>query len=315
LTAGRPSPARLYALIAFMVFSWALNFVVGKVALREIPPLVLPGLRIGLAAIILLPLYFASPRQRWDWADAPKLALIGICGITLNQFFFIAGLSRTSVAHSAVIIALTPILVLVMAAAVGQERMTLAKMIGMAIALGGIAALHISSKTSSVATPIGDLYAFLGTLAFSIFAVVGKALTPRYGSIAVNTLAYCLGAVTLGPLAWFERASFNPSHVSAAAWWSVFYMALCPSVIAYLIYYYALRYIPASRLSTFTYAQPILATLLGVVLLGEPLTFSVVAGGVLVLAGVWIAERGQSPKPALAALDPEAVEVPGDTTV
>ena len=291
---SRPSPARLYALILFMVLSWALNFVIGKVALREIPAMVLPGMRIGLAALCLVPVYLwdarRGPRQRWTWADAPQLAIVSVCGITFNQFFFIAGLSRTSVGHSAVIIALTPMLVLALAAVAGQERITPAKVAGMTIALAGVGALQVSKSSAAAATPLGDLYAFVGTLAFSLYVVAGKALSTRYGSIAVNTFAYWVGALTLGPLAWFERSSFRLSYLSAAAWWSLAYMAVFPSVIAYLIYYHALAYMPASRVSMFTYAQPILATLLGFALLGEPVTPSLVTGGALVLAGVWVAE-------------------------
>src|SRR6516225_3357088 len=111
----RPSAVILYGMIAFMIVSWALNFVVGKIALREFPPLVLPGVRIAIAFLFFVPIYFWDRRRRgphpFRRADAGKLILVGVSGITFNQFFFIAGLDRTSVAHMAVFISLTPVLV------------------------------------------------------------------------------------------------------------------------------------------------------------------------------------------------------------
>jgi drug/metabolite transporter (DMT)-like permease len=290
-----PSATRLYAMIAFMIVSWALNFVIGKVALREIPALVLPGLRIALAAICFIPIYVwdrrrtpPRPLQPGDWW---KLLIVSLCGITFNQFFFIAGLSRTSVAHMAVFISLTPVLVLLIAAAIGQERITAPKLIGMLVAMAGVLSIELSQSDSTIATPLGDLYAFLGTFAFSIYTVAGKDVASRYGSIPMNTLSYGIGAITLLPVSWIGRGSFHFSQVSAAGWWSLIYMVVFSSVFAYLIYYYALIYIPASRVAAFTYAEPVLAAFLGFLLLSEPITWVLAIGGLLVLIGVWVAER------------------------
>jgi drug/metabolite transporter (DMT)-like permease len=292
---AQPSAARLYGMVAFMIVSWALNFVIGKVALREIPALVLPGLRIAMATLCLVPIYLwdarRGPRQRFVRADAPKLLLVALCGITFNQFFFIAGLSRTSVGHMAVFISISPVLVLVLAAMTGQERITIPKVAGMVVAMAGVLALETSRGDAGVATPIGDFYAFLGTLAFSIYTVAGKDLASRYGSIPMNMLAYTVGTVTLLPLTWRERSSFEWTRVSATAWLSLLYMVIFSSVIAYLIYYHALAHIPASRVAAFTYAEPVLAAALGYMLLAEPVTWALAAGGMLVLGGVWIAER------------------------
>ena len=68
-------------------------------------------------------------------------------------------------------------------------------------------------------------------------------------------------------------------------------MALFPSVICYLIYYYALTYIPASRVAAFNYLQPVLATLMAVIALGERVTWPLVAGGAVIFSGVYLTER------------------------
>ena len=291
------SPVFLYVLIFLMVAFWSGNYIVGKIALREFSPLMLAGLRIGFAGVTMLPIY--AWERRSAHAQAPgrehivRLLVLGLFGVTLNQLFFIIGLSGTSVAHSSIIIGLTPILVLILARLRGLERITPAKATGMAIALAGVGVLRIFEPTSaSGATALGDFFTFLTGLCFAIFTVFGKEETRLHSSITVNTFAYVGGGVALAPVTFWEASRHSVAHISTAAWMSALYMALFSSVIAYLIYYYALTRISASRVSAFSYLQPVFATAMGVALLGEHLSASVIAGGLVILAGVYLAERG-----------------------
>ncbi len=285
----------LYALIACMVFVWSANFIVGKIALRHFPALLLAGMRAAVAAALLVPAYFWQRRgkpEKWSLEDLPGLVWLGLFGVALNQFLFVMGLSRTSVAHSAIISGLSPILVLTIASIVGLERFTSRKVAGMMAALMGVAVLKSFERTSSGATWMGDLFIFLGGVSFALFTVFGKRATLRHDSITVNTFAYVGGALALSPVTIWAGWNFSFAQVGINGWLALAYMALFPSVIAYLIYYYALTRIAATRLSTFSYLQPLLATTMGVALLGEPLTAPVIAGGAVIFGGVYLAERG-----------------------
>jgi drug/metabolite transporter (DMT)-like permease len=214
-------------------------------------------------------------------------------GVTLNQVFFIAGLSRTSVAHAAIIIGLTPMQVLVIAWLRGQERITARKAAGMAIALAGVAVLKaFEPAAGNGATVLGDFVVLLGGLCFALFTVFGKEVTAQYSTITMNTYAYVGGGLALLPLTLWEAARAPLAHVSAGAWVAAVYMALFPSVLAYLIYYHALAHMTATRVSAFSYLQPVFASIMGVAILGESLAAPVVAGGAVILGGVYLAERG-----------------------
>lgn len=286
----------LYALILLMVAFWSGNYIIGKIALREFPPLLLAGLRIGFAGIFMLPLYAWERFNRsegWLPPDMRRLLILGVFGVTLNQLFFVVGLSATSVAHSAIIIGMTPILVLILAGLRRQEQMTSRKVAGMGIALAGVAVLKVFEPAAgSGATWLGDFFTFLTALCFAIFTVFGKEVTKLHSTIVVNTVAYVAGGIALAPLTLWQAERHSMAHISAAAWLSLIYMALFPSVIAYLIYYYALSHIAASRVSAFSYLQPVFATAMGVALLGESLSLSVIAGGLVIFSGVLLAERG-----------------------
>jgi drug/metabolite transporter (DMT)-like permease len=132
----------------------------------------------------------------------------------------------------------------------------------------------------------------LAALSFALFTVFGKEVTAQYSTITMNTYAYVSGAVVLLPLTLWEAARAPLAHVSAGGWLAAIYMALFPSVIAYLIYYHALAHMTASRLSAFSYLQPVFAAIMGVAILGESLGAPEIAGGLVILAGVYTAERG-----------------------
>ncbi len=291
-----PSHWRLYSLIGLMTFLWALNFIVAKFAVRQIPPLMAAGLRTGLAGILILPIYFWERKTKgvaaWTKADVPMLMFLGMFGVALNQLFFVLGISRTSVAHAAIMIGITPILVLAIASAIGQESLSAGKLLGMALALAGVVALQFSPSKGAVTTVAGDFFVFLASVTFALFTVMGKRVVGNFSSITINTFAYVGGGLFLLPLTLWQSVGFPFRQLSWATWASVLYMAAFPSVLCYLIYYYALTYIPASRVSAFSYLQPLLATLLAIPLLGENPTTSLVAGGCLVLVGVFVAERG-----------------------
>ena len=291
----------LYGLIFLMIFFWSANYVVGKVALREFPPLLLSGVRVTMAGAIMLPIYCL--RERFSGASRQPalrlrewglLAVLGFFGVALNQLFFVVGLGRTTVAHASIIVSLGPMLVLLIACSMKLERLTARKLTGMTIAIGGVAVLKIfqDSRTTAHATWFGDVFVFLSTLAFALFTVFGKPVTHRYSSITVNMVAYVSGAIALAPMTIWQASLFPLSRITPGAWLCAAYMALFPSVAAYLIFYYALTHIAASRVASFSYLQPVFATLMAVLILDERLTAPVITAGLAILAGVYITERG-----------------------
>lgn len=243
-----------------MIFFWSLNFVIVKIALREIPPLLLTTLRAAAAAIILLGIFVARRRWRpptaWTMRDILLLLVLGVFGVALNQGFFILGLSWTSVTHSAILVGLTPVQVLLLAAVTGQERLTSRKLIGLTVALAGVAILQISHDGNAAPSIAGDVCILLSGFAFAVYTVGGKHLTARHhDSVTINTFAYMGSTVVLAPVILWQPVDF--AAIGASAWLSVAYIAIFPSVVSYLIYSYALAHIEASRVSAGSYLQPL----------------------------------------------------------
>ena len=298
---------RLYALVALMVVGWTGNYIAGKISLQTFPPVLLSCLRMSMAGLMILPAFWWERRQpgahTWTLGDVPRLVILGVFGIALNQFLFVVGLSRTNLAHSSILANTTPILILLLAGVRGLERLTKWKLTGVMVALTGVVLLCLfDTRPQGEVTLAGDVLTFGGALAFSIFTVLGKPLTKRYGAITMNTFAYTGGALLMAPLTLWQSAEFNFRAVPLTAWAAVFYMALVSSVICYLIYHYALTRMEASHLAAFSYLQPLLAIVFGVIVLHEHVTLGLVVSGAVIFGGVCITERPDALHPLDAVI-------------
>lgn len=289
-----PSTA-LYGWLALLLALWSTNFIFTKYALRELPLSLVIGLRYVFSAACMLPLVALGrgnptwQARGWTWKDTPALLGVGLLGLVGNQVLFVIGISMTSVAHAAVITALSPVLVLTGAGITGIERITPLRIAGLVIAACGVVVLQFSRGASGGAHWSGDLVMVASVVVFAAFNLLGKPMAERFGSLKMNAFAYAAAGVLAVPLVaggWSDGA-----HASALAWIGVVYMAVCSSVAGYLIYAHALRHLPASRVSVVVYLQPLLASLLAIVLLGERPGAGFLPAAALVLSGVYTTER------------------------
>jgi len=311
---GAPSRARLYGLLAVMLGIWAANFIFAKVAVRTAPPVLVACLRTVLSGLLMIPVYRVVSRRHLDpvlrpftLRDVPRMALVGVLGIVGNQFAFVLALSTTSVAHGAIVGATSPVLVLIGAAALGREKLRVRKVLGMLASVAGVAVLQFGRVPSGHSSPVGDAVMLGNAALFAGFSLLGKPLLEEVGSLAVNAVAYWGGALLALPYAVFGLVRVGPAQLGLAAWAGVLYMAVAPSIVGYLIYAHALRYLPSSRVASVTYLQPVLATLLAVALLGERPGLGYAFGALVILGGVWLVQSPSAPRRTVPLSPPQAL--------
>lgn len=294
---GKTAPHKTAAEVLMLVttFCWASNIVAGKEALRGFSPLALAQLRMSVAALLYGALFLL-------WRERPKLhmtrrqwlllGLMGLTGITLNQICFLGGLARTSVAHTGLIQAVGPIMVLLLSAFIGREAPTLQNCGGMAIAFAGVAVL-LTGKSGSEngAHWSGDLILLAAGASFAFYTILMKDVACDYDALTLSMLVFGLGAALLTPFCLGSVAAVDWQHIPIRAWVGLAYMVVFGSVVAYLIYAFALSILSASKAAAFAYLQPVIAVGLGVWLIGERITSGAIAGGALILLGVYLTER------------------------
>ncbi len=278
-----------------MLVMWCFNYLAGKTALRYMDGFTLAVFRVELATLVILPIYlFRKNRKRVGAADLWTFAYLGFLLVVVNQVCFTVGLGRTTSGHSSLVLAVGPILVLLLACAMKLETLTASKAIGIAIAFTGavILATEQGLDIHHSATLAGDLITFAGSAGFSIYVVLGKKVAREYDSITMNTFCLLTGAILLLPLAIRQGIRLDWRSVPWQGWAGLFYMAAISSVAAYVLFYWALRHMDASRVAAVNYFQPVGVILLAAIILGERPTAHLLSGGALILLGVYLAERG-----------------------
>jgi drug/metabolite transporter (DMT)-like permease len=289
-----PTPTVAFLAIGLTTFLWGVNYTIAKMAVAEIHPLAVALARVLVATPIF---FFALARHaggRRLRAEELRLALpLGLTGVFANQIFFITGIRRTTPAHSSLMVALLPIVVLILAAILLGERLRPLKVTGVIVALGGIVIISLrGSGGGNGPTLTGDLLTLGGVCAFAYYTVAGKRVIPRLGVLRSTALSFLIGGALMIPLTLPAALGQDWSSISPRAWLALAYVVLFSTVLCYFLYYWALSGIESGKVAAFTYLQPVIAGTVSHLLLGETIQGHFLLGGAAVLLGVFLAEKG-----------------------
>lgn len=276
-------------------FCWAANIVAIKEALDGFSALATAQLRVTGAAILFMAIHFlrrARPMPRLNRREWGFIVLVAMSGVALNQLFFVGGIARSSVAHTGLIVALGPIMVLVLSVVMRLEVLTIPKFVGMLVSFGG-AALLTFGKLGHGANPYwgGDLLLLAGSAVFAYYTILVKEAVRKYDPLTLNILAYAVGVFLIAPFTTHATLSVRWEDVPFHAWWGLAMAIVVGSVLPYTLFAIVMTELTAARVAAFAYVQPVIATGLGIWLVDEKLTVKFIVGGVLILAGVSITER------------------------
>jgi drug/metabolite transporter (DMT)-like permease len=307
----RPSRSILVACITLIMAIWAVNYLAVKFALRYLQPLTLASFRVVAASAFMLVIYPIATRlpafsgdlkahkQPRTLRDLFTFAYLGFFCIGLNQMCFTVGLRYTSVAHSSLILGMGPIYALILAVLFRLEKLTLGKALGMAVSFIGVAILASGSGVSRHSpTLMGDFITLCGSLAFALYVVLGKRVAGKYDALTMTTWNYLFGGLIVLPIAINRAVVLGPlpnwQSIPWLAWACLAFTAIFSSTLAYLFYFWLLRYLEASQLSAFSYLLPVSATILGILFLGERGSWSELFGAALALCGLFLTESARS---------------------
>lgn len=273
-----------------------MTHIVGQDVARESsPPLVLL-LRATIASVILLAVTMFMERkwnllEGWTRKDILRLFILGLLNIPINQYLYLEGLRFTTPANSALLYALTPVVVFICALIVHRERESFKKWLGIALALGGTALLIFERGASfDSAYTKGNILIFVAVIAWSLFTFLGKPLIERYGALRTTALHMTAGAVLYLPMGIFLSDVSAIAELSSTSWWEIMYLAVGASCINYFLWYYALGKLETSKVAIFQNLQPVLTTTLALLLGRVILTAELFGGGIMTLVGILIVQ-------------------------
>jgi drug/metabolite transporter (DMT)-like permease len=301
-----PRPPRWKTLLAFVIiyFVWGSTFLAIRVGVREVPPLLLAGMRFSAAGIVLYVWMratgTASPTRR-EWASVTLLAVL-IFLVDYGLVFWAeqrvpSGITAVMLATIPVFTALLEILIL------RTQRLRLRLGCALAVGLAGVAVL-VSRSVGFGDAPIertGAIALVVAALCWSLASVLTRKLTLPASKVMSSGAQMLVGGILLMVAAalFGEFRGFRPREVSAGAWLALVYLIVVGSIIAFTAYVWLIHHESPTKVGTYAYVNPVIAVLIGYFLGGEALGARTVAGTFLILVSVVVITT--TPKKAKSA--------------
>jgi drug/metabolite transporter (DMT)-like permease len=283
-----------YAKLVAAMFMWGGTWIAGRIIAQELTaPLAVAALRFVLSgalvagAMLLADGELPLPQSGHDWG---LVWALGFFGIFLYGLCFFFGLQRISAGRGALVVALNPVVIVLLAWLSGKEAMTPRKAIGSLIAFTGC--LTVIGSGDPLALLRGEVglgeWLILGCVAsWAAYTLIGWQATQRFSALATTLYASLSGALLLG-LAALVQGDIHPGNWSWRVWASMGFLALFGTAIAYTWFTAAVHQLGAGQAAIFINLVPVFAVLQAALLLDEHLRPAVLAGGLLVIAGVWL---------------------------
>ena len=251
-----------------MAIIWGTNFSIIKSAARELDPQAFNAVRMAVASAAFLLVMgaarlwpasrgagtpqadassifrSAAPLTGHDWL---RLAGLGVVGHVLYQFLFIGGLSRTSVANSSLMLATTPVVIAVVSAVLGYERIGRMHWLGAAISTAGLYLVVGRGFALGGERMTGDLMMFGAVCCWALYTLAARPLMSRHSPVAVTGLSMALGTVVYVPRSGRRSGPWTGWNVSGLTLGLLVYSALFALCVSYTIWYVAVRQIGSAR--------------------------------------------------------------------
>jgi drug/metabolite transporter (DMT)-like permease len=282
----------LYLLGANLLYG--VNYHIAKIALNGwIPPLGFIVLRVIVALLLFALFQRLFVRETIERKDLPLLALCGLFGVAINQLCFFQGLYMTSEIHASLIMIATPLLVLLVAWISGREGITVRKGAGILLGAAGLAWLvgQSAGPASRSASLTGDLLILVNATSYGIYLALVKPLMQRYHPVTVVTWVFFFGLFAVVPVGAGQLPQIAWAQLPAEVWWSILFVLVGSTFLAYLFNMLALKEVNASVVSIYIYTQPLIATLIAVLSGNDQLHWTMLGSGLLIGAGVWLVSQ------------------------
>jgi drug/metabolite transporter (DMT)-like permease len=306
--AGGSVGLRAFGFLALMVLIGSSTAPAAKIAVKDIPVGLIPLVRFGLAGLCLWPIVArGSILKRMVLEDGWRLLAAAALCVPINQSFFLNGARLAPASHIGLIYAACPLVVLGLAAFLGQERLAPERILGVALSVLGVALIALENLTRADAAGQdvfrGDLLEVGAVLAWGAYLTVNKPLINRHGALPTLAATFLVGSLLDLPVALFTLPSWPPlASVSTAAWLGLAYLAVVVSIGGLAFQNLSMRSLDASQVATFGNVAPLLTVFWGYLLFDERISPIAAVGGTLVLAGIAWSSRPirMAPEPAAA---------------
>jgi drug/metabolite transporter (DMT)-like permease len=259
-------------------------------------PLQIIFLRIAGALVLIWIMELLSPIARKSSvrsSDFPRLAIAALLGIALNQILFFTGLNLTTPVDSAIINSTNPMMVLILSLIFMHKKVKSLNIVGIFLGAAGalILIIYRNPQGSSIGSLAGNLYIFANTLCWSMYLVIIKPLTIKYHPYVITRWVFLFGFLfalpfTIQPVLRIHFSGFTIHTLGA-----ITYVIVGTTFLAYLFITFGLRKLSPSIVAFYTYLQPVIVAIIGIVIFSEIITLEKILAAGLVFLGIYLVNK------------------------
>jgi drug/metabolite transporter (DMT)-like permease len=297
-SASRPRLTFSWFLLILANVLWACSYVAAKYVLRDISANMMNALRMIISAIVLLPLLLALRKDlNLRRQDLPQLALLATIGIVMAKTLEFGGLAFSTASDVALLITSESIFTAVLSWLLLRERFKPLTGIALLLGLVGVYLIVERSFVPNIPTGggalriLGDVLVILGLICEAFYTVRGKALLVKHPPLLITAAAIVGSAIVWVPLAGGEILYSGWHPLSLTAWLGLGWLAIMATVVAYLAWFKGLEKVDGSAAASSLFVQPLLGTVLAIILLNDQLLPTTVIGGLLIIVSVYLISR------------------------
>lgn len=286
----------IYLQLTIMAFIWGGTFIAGRIVGESLGAFSAALSRFTIASICLWVI-----AQRWEGKLPPLqkkqwllVLMLGLSGVFFYNVFFFLGLQTVTASRAALIVALNPIAISIASAIVFKDRLSPFKIFGITLSLFGAAIVIGDGNPIDVITQglkLGDIFLIGCLFSWAIYTIIGKQAMQELSPVVTVTYACMIGAVLLLPFGLWEGYQSNWFIPSFKTFLALAYLGGLGSALGFCWYYIGVQRIGAPQAAVFINFVPIAATLLGALILSEPITSTLITGGSFVIVGVICTNR------------------------
>jgi drug/metabolite transporter (DMT)-like permease len=287
-----PRPILVHAVMASVSVLFAVNYIISKIGLHVFNPLTFAYLRVVGAAIILNSVLRERDAAPLLPGDGWRLAGFSILGVVINQTLFLAGLAFTSAHVAAILITTIPVFAVAAGIGLGRERATAQKVSGIALAgAGALVLVGGEGFHGTMKSLAGDLFIIGNSLAYALYLVLSKPAMARLSARRVIARMFAVATVVMLPIAAWPMMHEQWRAIPPHAWLALAFVIAGPTVAAYLMNAWALKYAESSVVAAYTYLQPLFTVFLAAIFLQEQIRPIAIAAAAMISGGVYISGK------------------------
>jgi len=280
----------------FAVFVWGSSFIATKVVVQELSPVTVVWLRFAMGVLILggaviLRRQWQMPRGR----DLGYFFLLGFLGIAFHQWLQSNGLVTAQASTTAWIVATMPVFIALLGWLTLKEQIGPVRWLGILLAAAGVLLVITKGDLASLGAgqfgSPGDMLILISAPNWAIFSVLSRPGLQKHPPARMMFYVMSLGWLLTTVLCFAGPGVSGVNHLTVRGWLALGFLGVFCSGFAYIFWYDALESLPASQVGVFLYIEPLVGVLAAVVILGERLIWASIAGGAIILLGVWLVNR------------------------